>query len=146
MTAASTRLYFGAHREGDLRSLQPKENVDEMKMMSLVCNEEEVKWLDTASYVSSKSNHKLESLFIQTEKMEKFNELKKQHAVVKNKLIALDQTRNPINFNREIYDQSFHTTENLMLDMTKPLGKPKKPKQKKQNGKMLRRQRQAKKA
>ena len=52
MTATSTRLFFGAHREGDLLRLQPKEDVDEMKMMSLVCDEEKVKWLDTASYVS----------------------------------------------------------------------------------------------
>ena len=52
MTAKSTRLFFGVHQEGDKLRLFPKENVDEMKMFSKVCSEEDVKWLDTAPYVS----------------------------------------------------------------------------------------------
>ena len=51
MTAKSTRLFFGVHQEGDKLRLLPKENVDEMKMLSSVCSEEGVKWHDTASYV-----------------------------------------------------------------------------------------------
>ena len=52
MTAQSTRLFFGVHQEGDKLRLFPKENVDEMKMLSSVCTEEDVKWHDTATYVS----------------------------------------------------------------------------------------------